>query len=54
MFLERLAIMMESGLDKKKSGIAASQDTAKKYWETLKTFHLTGWSRKKIERFLER
>ena len=51
---ERKSIMSESGLDGRKMEFEASQDTAKKYWEMMRLFRGTGWSRNKITRFLER
>ena len=54
MLEERKSIMSESGLDGRKMEFEASQDTAKKYWEMMRLFRGTGWSRNKITRFLER
>jgi hypothetical protein len=54
MFEERVAIMDESGFDGKKALVAASQDTAEKYWERvyfLQGPRFQGWSLNKIERF---
>lgn len=51
---ERIAIMAESGLEGRKALLEASQDTTKKYWETIRLFRELGWSRNKVHRFLER